>query len=285
MRVAVIGSSGGMGSFFVRYFLSKGHAVSGSDVKPGAIASKKFTFFPSNANAAKESDLVLIASPIEMTVESVNGCLGAMKRGATLVEISSVKGKTLPRLRRLLEGTGLRLLSVHPLFGPSLKAASEMKMLVVVSEKGREMALAKRIFSGATLIPVHEKEHDRVVALILSLTHLVNLLYAQTISKYMTPTDFRKMATPTAAVQMTLAEGVLSNDPGLYSYIQTENQSSAQVIKTFSRELKDVRRMLKAHDRGSFEQLYRSLRDLYLEDTSRTDPLSRIYEAFDSVKE
>ena len=285
MRVAVIGSSGGMGSFFVSYFLSRGHSVSGSDIKPGAIKSKKFTFFPSNAIAARDSDLVLIASPIEATIQIVEDCLGALRRGVTLIEITSVKGKILPRLRRLIAGKGVRLLSVHPLFGPSLNEGSQMKILVVGSERGEEMRSAKRIFPGATLIPVGEREHDRVVALTLSLTHLVNMMYAKTVSRYMSPEDFRRMATPTAAVQMALAEGVLSNDPKLYSYILVENKDSVKVIKGFSRELKRVSRMAKTGDRISFEELYRALRERYLRDMSRTDALSNVYEAFDSVKE
>jgi chorismate mutase/prephenate dehydrogenase len=274
-----------MGSFFVSYFLSRGYSVTGSDIKPGPIKSRSFSFFPSNVNAVRDTDLVLIASPIETTIQIVEDCLGAVRRGATLIEITSVKGKILPKLRRLIAGKGVGLLSVHPLFGPSLKVESRIKMLVVGGERGEEMRSAKRIFPGATLIPVGEREHDRVVALTLSLTHLVNMLYAKTVSRYMSPTDFRRMATPTAAVQMALAEGVLSNDPRLYSYILVENKDSVKMIKVFSRELKRVSRMTKSGDRTSFEELYRTLRDRYLRDMSRTDALSKIYEAFDSVKE
>jgi prephenate dehydrogenase len=275
-----------MGSFFVRYFLSKGHTVSGSDVRPSAISSKGFTFFPSNANAAKDSDLVLIASPIDTTIETVEDCLAVMKKGATLVEISSVKGKILPSVRRLIGRRGVRLLSVHPLFGPTLRSGAEMKMLVVRSGKGGGMQLAKGIFPEAALIPVGgEVDHDRVVALTLSLTHIVNMLYARTIMKRMSPSDFRKMTTPTSAVQVALAEAVLSNDPRLYSYIQTENKESAKVIKQLSRELKRISKIVKARDRGSFEALYRGLRDDYLGNESAGDASSRVYEAFDSLRE
>jgi prephenate dehydrogenase len=286
LRVAVIGSSGGMGSFFVRYFLSKGHTVSGSDVRPSPISSKGFTFFPSNANAAKDSDLVLIASPIDRTIETAEDCLSVMKKGATLVEISSVKGKILPSVRRLIGRKGVRLLSIHPLFGPTLKPGAEMKMLVVRSGRGGALKLAKGIFPEASLISVEgEVDHDRIVALTLSLTHIVNMLYARTIVKRMSPADFRKLGTPTSAVQVALAEAVLSNDPRLYSYIQTENKESARVIKQLSRELKRVSKIVKTRDRGSFEALYRGLRDDYLRNESPADASSRIYEAFDSLKE
>jgi hypothetical protein len=57
------------------------------------------------------------------------------------------------------------------------------------------------------------------------------------------------------------------------------------MIKAFSRDLKRVSRMTKSGDRTSFEELYRTLRDRYLRDMSRTEALSKIYEAFDSVKE
>ncbi len=285
MRVAVIGSSGGMGSFFVRYFLSQGHTVSGSDVRRRRIASKRFSFFSSNARAVRNSDLILVASPIEATVRTVEESVPAMRRGATIVEISSVKGRIRPGLRRLLDGTGLHLLSVHPQFGPAMKVGSEMRMLVVGDEDGREMKMAEKIFPLATLIPVSEREHDRFVALSLSLTHLVNILYARIISKHMDPAAFRRISTPTSAVQLALAEGVLANDPKLYSYIQVENEASAEVILEMTRELKSLLRIVKARDRKSFERMYVELGGRYLGGVSRTEVLSRIYEAFDSAKE
>ena len=103
--------------------------------------------------------------------------------------------------------------------------------------------------------------------------------------KRMSPADFRKMTTPTSAVQVALAEAVLSNDPRLYSYIQTENKESARVIKQLSRELKRILRIVKARDRGSFEALYRGLRDDYLRNETAADASSRVYEAFESLRE
>ena len=73
MRVAVIGSSGGMGGFFVRYFLSRGMEVVGSDSKKKGPKRPHFEFVRSNSEAVVGADIVVVATPIDTTVETVRG--------------------------------------------------------------------------------------------------------------------------------------------------------------------------------------------------------------------
>ena len=227
MKVAVIGSSGGMGGFFVRYFLSKGLEVVGSDSRKRALKNPHFRFVRSNAEAVVGADIVVVATPIDTTVDTVRGFEKSLSPGACVVEITSVKGKTLGKLRERVSARRATLLSLHPLFGPSLKVQGEMKLCVIETDPG-SLATARSLFPDATLIPMKAREHDRMMGMILSLTHLVNIAYAGTVSRYLGHDEFRKIQTPTSAVQLTLAEGVLSQSPSLYSYIQLENEFSSE---------------------------------------------------------
>ena len=62
LKVAVLGARGGMGSFFVRYFLEKGETVRGSDPGRGgkrapASDARRFASFKTNVEAARGCDV------------------------------------------------------------------------------------------------------------------------------------------------------------------------------------------------------------------------------------
>ncbi|HUH99424.1 MAG TPA: prephenate dehydrogenase/arogenate dehydrogenase family protein, partial [Nitrososphaerales archaeon] len=97
MKVAVLGASGGMGSFFVRYFLERGYTVRGSDPRGRGRRSvgdlqRRLVSVSSNGEAVRGVDLTLMAVPMDDTLKVAEEVIPKMKRGSTLVEISSVKG-------------------------------------------------------------------------------------------------------------------------------------------------------------------------------------------------
>lgn len=278
MRVAVLGSSGGMGRFFSRYFLSRGIPVTGSDLKKRAIRNRLFRSASSNAGAVEGADVVVIATPIDRTVQTFREVAPALAPGACVVEITSVKGKALRVLRRQAADHGVKLLSVHPLFGPTLGMRGEMKLCVVETDSG-SLSRARNLFPDATLIPMSARNHDRMMGAILSLTHILNIAYAGAISRYLTPSEFRRIQTPTSAVQLTLAEGVLSQSPSLYSYIQIENEHSSEFAEALAEEIALLRRLIERKDRGEFEKRFGELSKKFSGDSKAA--LDLVYQAFE----
>ena len=278
MKVAVIGSSGGMGKFFSRYFLSRGHQVTGYDQRKPDSKIPGFKFAKSNADAVKGAEVVVLATPLDKTVESFAALARNISKGALVVEITSVKRKVLKGLKKELAGRGLRLLSIHPLFGPSLASYGEMKVCVVRTGKGSDR-VARDLFPEATLISMDEKEHDKAMGLILSLTHLLNIAYAGTVSRFLKPDQFRRIQTPTSAVQLTLAEGILSQSPSLYSSIQLENDSSAEFARALIDELTLLLRFIEEKDAKGFETRFTQLSKAYAGDSKAA--LELVYQAFE----
>jgi prephenate dehydrogenase len=283
LKVAVLGASGGMGSFFVRYFLERGDRVRGSDVNPGGMrrvaGGKGFAPFSTNAEAVRGCDVTLLAVPMETTLKVAKEVAGKLKPGSTLVEISSVKGQTLPALRKLVGGR-VTLLSIHPLFGPALESTKGMKIAVIAGKGGgTNVALAKRLFPGSRIIPMSRKDHDRTMAVVLSLTHLLNVVYAWTVSRFLTPEEFRKVSTPNSSMQLTLAEAVLAQDARLSFGIQAGNAYTRKVARAASRELKAVLRMIEGSDWVAFEEHFSALSRTYGSDKRAGSVIREIYSA------
>jgi len=278
MRVAVLGSSGGMGRLFSRYFLSKGMAVVGFDPVKSGLRSPNFEEAGSYREAVRGADVVLVATPVDRTVKTVEEVAPVLSPQTCVVEIASVKGTVLAPLKALVARRRARLLSLHPLFGPSLGLRSRMKLCVVKTDPG-SLARARSLFPDATLIPMSLAEHERQMAVILSLTHTLNLAYAGAVDRFLTPSQFRNVQTPTSGVQLTLAEGVLSQNPSLYSYIQIENERSSEAIEALADEIAELRRMVKAKDRSGFERHFRRLAKRFAGDSETA--VDRIYQAFE----
>jgi prephenate dehydrogenase len=286
LRVAVIGASGGMGSFFVRYFLERGDEVRGSDPGKGKGDNKatkgRLAYYKTNAEAVKGCDVTVLAVPMDSTLAVAREVAPKLKPGSALVEISSVKGETLSALRNLV-GERVELLSIHPLFGPALESTKGMKVAVIVGKKegadGRETALARKLFPEARIIPMSRKEHDRTMAVVLSLTHLLNVVYAGTASQFLSPDEFMKVSTPNSSMQLTLAEAVLAQDARLSYAIQSDNPYSKKVARAASRELKRVLAMIESSDWGAFDEHFSRLSKKYRTDERGSAVTREIYSA------
>ncbi len=275
MKIAVIGSSGAMGGFFARYFFSKGHEVVGSD--PLAKKKAEFTRVRSNAEAVRGADAVLLAVPIDRTVSVARGLAPRMRAGSVLIEVSSVKGEILPALTREAGKRGLRLLSVHPLFGPSLSSSDKPK-IAVITGRGLAPASARSFFPDAKLVRVTAQKHDKIMACVLSLTHIVSIAYAKAVASTIKPGDFTKAATPAASLQMAIARSVLSQDPKLYSRIAFGNRFTQHSLRALIDELVAVQLALNRGNRSSLEGLVSALADEY--SVKGTEANEKLYRAF-----
>lgn len=278
MKVGVIGSSGAMGSFFVRYFLRRGFEVVGYDARPKKIRLLKL--MDSRVRVARSSDVVIVATPMGKTVKTIRGFASALRPATVVVEISSVKGGLARDVRKALAARRARLLSIHPLFGPSLPMSERLKVCVMKDERG-SVSLARRIFPGARLIPLTTEEHDKLMATVLSLTHAVNVAFASAVSRHGEFGMISKVSTPASSLQFDLAQSVLSQDGNLYSRIATSNKHSKAALNSFIRELQELRDAIADHDVGAYEQKFRqAARRFPL--ASRKGALKRVYRAYRS---
>ncbi len=256
MNIAVLGSSGAMGSYFARYFLKKGHNVSGADLTRGRDFPAGLRFARSNSGAVRKADVVVIAVPIDETVRVVGEVVGSLPSGCVLIEIASVKSRILPILRNIVAGKRLTLVSLHPLFGPSLRSGP-MKMCFVGSQ--RDGAIVLKIFPEAKLIPLSLESHDRLMAYALSLVHLANIAFASAVERDLGLSEFERVATPTGTLQLDIAKSILSQDPALYSYLDVENDFVPEALSSLASELEQLNRIVRRGKRREFERRFLTL--------------------------
>jgi prephenate dehydrogenase len=286
LKVTIIGGAGRMGMWLVNYFVKRGHDVTISDPRyeeAKAVAqSTGSRLAKNNIEAVKNAEIIVLSTPIDVTPKILKEISSEIHSSSAIVEISSLKSQVFPDLEKIA-ARGVRTLSLHPLFGPGVtKKAGEKIALVPVSDPSSEFKLAKTIFPKAELIVVDAEEHDKAMALALSLPHFVNIVFASVIGQE-DINVLKKLGGTTFALQLVISEGVLSEDPSLYASIQMDNEFTAQVLERFLLNVETLKRHVTEKNSKGFLQFYADARTSLMKDSDFGNAYEKMYKALETL--
>ena len=239
-KLTVIGAGGQMGQWFSKYFIANGFEVTGYDAE-NKISVKNIIPVDSLVGAILQADYVILCTPTRRTPEIIRLIAKEMKRGTYLIEISSEKSKVVSSLSKI--PSKINPICIHPMFGPGVKTIRKQNIISVpIRDAKKELTVVKTLFEGANFVTIDAAEHDKKIAVILGLTHLLNLVFANMISKEEKITLTDKMSGTTFRIQKTLAESIMTESPELIETIITNPET-----KKIAEELwKDIGRLLSA---------------------------------------
>ena len=120
MKVGIIGGTDGLGKTLI-YFLKKDFdiAISGRNSVKGNKVADEFNvkYFESNIDLARDSDILIIAVPINYTNDVIRETANYMKKGSVMIDITSVKEEPSRIMKDVLP-EGVEYVPTHPIFGP-----------------------------------------------------------------------------------------------------------------------------------------------------------------------
>ena len=248
-QVTVIGAGGQMGQWFVKYFSSQGFQVTGYDSE-NKISGKNVIISESLVGGILKADYVVLCTPTRRTPEIIRLIAKEMKRGTYLIEISSEKSKVVSSLSKM--PAKINPICIHPMFGPGTKTIKGQNIISIpIKDAKKELTVTKELFAGANFVTIDAIEHDKKIAVILGLTHLMNVVFANIISKdeKMNLTD--KMSGTTFRIQKTLSESIMTESPELIETIITNPE-----IRRVAEELwKDIGKLLTAIQESKSEDI------------------------------
>jgi prephenate dehydrogenase len=206
-----------MGMLTARFLETDGFYVTIWGRKPEKTKriAKKIDVYSASTieKSVTNADIVIVSVPIENTYEVCKSAAKYMKKGAILVDISSVKTSIADKLQRKLP-TQIKYVSIHPLFGPQIESLEGQNFVVI---KGSEAASSRKIIGylkekGANAIFLSVKDHDRAMATFQALHHfaMLSFLYAflKQISKIKEPS---KLTTNSLRLTMKSIRRILDN--------------------------------------------------------------------------
>ena len=282
--MAIIGGAGSMGKLFLHYFKSKGYSITISDTNQGEAektAEKEgVRLVGDNREAVEEADTVLISVPIEETPRVIEEVVPYMEGDALLVEISSVKGDIVKALKGI-DRPDIKPLSIHPLFGPGARSLKGKRIAVVsVKDIGREADMTREIFGEAKVIPVDVEEHDRIVALTISLIYFINASLAS-ILRGVDTSRLRDLGGPNFELQLLLCQGLLNQSPDSYERIRRANPYTDRWLSLYREGVEDL--LEKIAD-GKATPHLRSLQKSFKKDPSFSKAYDDLYSLLEALE-
>src|SRR5947209_4455429 len=237
-KIAIIGAEGQMGKWFSKYFLEKGFEVIGYDSEK-QIQNKSVTKAQSLVGAILSADYVILCIPVKRTPETIRLIAKEMKRESYLIDISSLKLKTAAALSKIPDK--VNPVCIHPMFGPGTKKLKGQNIISIpIRDAKKEIGIAKSLFPDATFVSIDAAEHDKKIAIILGMTHLVNLSLANILGKEENFALVEKMSGTTFKAQKILTAGIMTESPELLETIISNPE-----IRRYAEEFwKDIGRML-----------------------------------------
>jgi len=248
-EIAIVGVNGKMGKWFANYFHKMGFRVKGFDTN-NEIKEKFIEKANSLVSCILQIDYVLLCTPTKNTPEIIRLISKEMKRGSYLIEISSQKAKTAQAL--LKTPSKVNPICIHPMFGPGSKNIVGKNVIIVpIKDAQKELTATKLLFPGANFVTIDAVEHDKKIGVILGLTHLINIAFANILAKDDQISLTEKMAGTTFKAQRIITESILTESAELIETIV----SNPEVRRSGEEFWKDIGRLLTNSQEGKSEEI------------------------------
>lgn len=242
----------------------------------------------------RECDYIFLCTPVEMNVHYLTILKDYIEEGTIITDVGSVKGNIHQAVRDL--GMEVSFIGGHPMAGSEKTGYTNASdhllenafyILTPTTQTPNSAihtmtALVSEI--GALPLVLDEKEHDRTVAAISHLPHLI----AATLVNLVKDSD------SSAGTMKKIAAGgfkditrIASSSPDMWEQIcMTNSENISELINDYVASLLQVKNALDTHQEGEIYKLFTTSRD-YRDsfDDHVAGPISQTYTIFCDLKD
>lgn len=221
-RALVIGGAGRMGQWLAGFLDNQSFEVVLADPSLETDGQSRFSDW---RQAPLDVSLIVVAAPLRQSAGIIHE-LAASRVSALVFDIGSLKTPLIGPLRDAA-GSGMRICSVHPMFGPDTRLLSGRHVLVMDAGCPEAVREVRSLFSEtmAEIVSVPLDEHDRFMALVLGLSHALNIAFFTALERSgISAEKLAGISSTTFKRQLAIARDVAAENPALYFEIQTLNE-------------------------------------------------------------
>lgn len=218
----VIGGAGLMGGWLAAFLDAQGYAVSIADPAAPDDPPRSWRDW---REANLDATVIAISTPPAISAGIIEALAGRGVRGLVF-DVGSIKSPLIPALRSAA-AAGLRVCSIHPMFGPDTQLLSGRHVLLMNTGCEAAMAEAGELFvdTMAEVVEVPLAAHDRLMALVLGLSHALNIAFFTALVRSGIEADqLAGISSTTFKRQLEIARDVAAESPELYHEIQRLNE-------------------------------------------------------------
>jgi prephenate dehydrogenase len=219
------------------------------------------------AAAVSNSDLVILCTPLAQMRQLVEQCAPALKRGAIVTDVGSVKADVVRELESLIAKTGAHFVGSHPMAGGEKMGVAAARedlfenavCVVTPTPKSQAAAIRKLVqfwkSLGARVLKMPPEQHDLFVSRTSHLPHVVAATLANLVLSPAQPKGQAQLC----ANGFRDTTRVASGSPEMWRDIALANRKHLDsALGTFISELQRFRRTLQNSDENAIVEFFES---------------------------
>ena len=215
--------------------------------------------------AVQDADLIVLCTPITQMRELVEQMLPALKSGALVTDVGSVKGSVVHQLEPLLARTQAHFIGSHPMAGAEKGGAGaarsdlfENAICVITPTSNSRKECLRKVQEfwqnvGARTICLSPEVHDDLVS---RSSHLPHIVAAELANYVLSPVHPKEQA-------LLCANGfrdttrIASSSPEMWRDISLANRKNlARVLGVFIEDLQEFQLALEREDLKAIEEFF-----------------------------
>jgi prephenate dehydrogenase len=234
--------------------------------------------------AVSNADLVILCTPLAQMVPLAKQLLPALKRGALVTDVGSVKADVVRGLESVFANSGAHFIGSHPMAGAektgvwAARADLYANAVCVVTPTKKSTATAVRTLEkfwqslGARTLRLDAAQHDLLVSRSSHLPHVV----AATLANLVLNPALPKNQTALCATGFRDTTRIASGSPEMWRDITLANRKNlSQSVDAFVAELRKFQAALNGGDVKAVETFYttaKQRRDRWCAKATATSP-------------
>ncbi len=257
-RILILGGAGDMGGWFHNFGHLLGQQVDIVDpaMTPLPRVEGRFGTLDDIADLDRY-DAIILSVPLSRTAEVLDQIV-ARRPACQVIEIASIKNALSSSLEAATEA-GVRVLSLHPMFGPRKSPYESLTFCLAYRDDPREeQKLLEQWLRHPYihLVPVPFEHHDRLMGWLLGFAHLLGMLFGSALTQSgLGAEELWACASTSYNRQASAARHVLGEDPDLYYEIQRLNPNRGEVYQAAQNALDELVRAVQSDDREAFREI------------------------------
>lgn len=220
------------------------------------------------AAACRDADLIMLSTPVGSFLELTKTIAPALKKGAVLTDVGSVKGALVREIEKLIP-QDVHYIGGHPIAGSDRSGIAsanpelfrDAKCIITPTENSNPVAL-KKIQDlwkalGSDILTLSPKEHDRIYAAVSHLPHLIAYALVNTVA------DMDKSYLDFSGKGFMDATRIASSSEELWNDICLLNRDNlVEVLALFKKNLETLDQYLKTGNSDLLKAEFRKARAL-----------------------
>ncbi|MBN2802773.1 MAG: bifunctional chorismate mutase/prephenate dehydrogenase [Deltaproteobacteria bacterium] len=251
-KALVIGGLGKIGVWFSRFLESQGFEVFIADTgveTESRILKNNWTAFDHSF------DVTVVAVPLGHSA-GVLLELAEHKMDGLIFDVASLKTPVQDALYQLRDA-GCKVTSVHPMFGADTEMLGGKHVIFMDVGNCEALNEARDLFRAtmATCVEMTLDEHDKLVAFVLGLSHLLNIAFFTALSNSGEEIKrLHEISSTSFDSQLEVAQKISAENPHLYFEIQRLNRYRHLSQKSLTNALTEIIHTIESNNESNFVQ-------------------------------